>query len=247
MRWQTKHIFVDHFIKWAFVIGASVIICVAGIVPSTAQSKLRVAFIGDSMSDGYWEGLAELLDHSSCLKEHLELGRFSKNSSGLMRPNYFDWPTAIRRIGQRFKPHLFVMSIGPNDMGRDDSYKDRVAAVLQSVADSQAGLLWIGLPAMRSSQRDRDAREKNHLFEEVITAFSNVNIRYVEPWRINLLGPDVFASYGPGDKGRLVQLRTADGVHFTAAGELLTATYLLPKILLTLSESGTVLCGSQSQ
>jgi len=49
---------------------------------------------------------------------------------------------------------------------------------------------------------------------------------------------ETFASYGPDKSGRLVQIRTPDGQHFTVAGEDLAASYLFPKIVEALGEAG---------
>jgi len=211
---------------------------------STAHTepKDRIAFVGDSMSDGYWNGLARAVDQNACLKGVFELGRHGRDSSGLVRSVGIDWPTELRRIGARFRPQLFIMSVGTNDLGSDDKYyKDRITEVLESVVASRAGLLWIGLPAMRPAPNDRDARYKNRLFEQTIGEFGNENIEFVEPWRLN--GTDKFMSFGPDTTGKVVQIRTPDGIHFTYAGDLITGIYLLPKVMARFPRS-TELCGN---
>jgi hypothetical protein len=217
------------------------------------DSKVRIGFIGDSTADGLWGGVSRLVPRDSCLKGHVELGRFAKNSTGLTRPERFNWADEAGRIGESFNPKLFVMSLGLNDrqsvvMGGkvtlDNSpeyparYKERVTAVLRSVAASRAYLLWVGLPAMRDAGQDRDARDKNRMFAEAIAEFGDGTLQYVLPWRLNESGEDKFASFGPDQNGKMVQIRTADGVHFTPSGELLVAAYLLPKIIATLVRSG---------
>jgi hypothetical protein len=197
-----------------------------------------------------------LVPRDSCLKGNVELGRFAKNSTGLTRPDRFNWADEIRRIGDSFKPNLFVMSLGLNDRqsvvmegkvtletspdypGR---YKERVTAVLKSAQATEAHLLWIGLPAMRDAAPDRDARDKNSLFAEAIREFGNRSIQYVPPWRLSDAGDDKFASFGPDQSGKIIQIRASDGEHFTPAGELLVAAYLLPKIVATLVGSGAKL------
>jgi hypothetical protein len=222
-----------------------------------SESKVRIAFVGDSTADGYWEGVTVAAGRDACLKGQLEIGRFAKNSTGLTRPDRFDWVNELRRVGESFKPKLFVMSLGLNDTQSvvehgqitmdnsplyDEKYKERVTAVLQHATDAKAGLLWIGLPAMRAAAADKDAREKNRLFQEAIAAFGVADIQYVEPWRLNGAGTDSFASYGADQGGRMVQIRTSDGQHFTVAGELLAASYLLPKILAAVAQDGVVPC-----
>ena len=131
-----------------------------------------------------------------------------------------------------------------------DKYKQRVTAVLKAAVEANAGLLWIGLPAMRTPASDVDAREKNRLFAEAIEAFADPEIRYVAPWKVTDGGDDAFASYALDPSGRMVQIRTSDGEHFTVAGEVMTAAYLLPRILATVAPGGLPSCakiGMQSE
>jgi hypothetical protein len=226
------------------------------------EVKARIAFVGDSLSDGYWEGITVVAGRDACLRTHLELGRFAKNSTGLTRPDKLDWIAEIRRVGESFKPNLFVMSLGLNDRqsvvehgvitmdnspGYNDKYKERITAVLKSAASTKASLLWIGLPAMRAAMTDKDTREKNQLYAEAIAAFGAPNMQYVEPWKLAATGVDSFASFGPDQNGRMVQIRTADGEHFTVAGEVLTAVYLLPRILAILAANGPAPCAKAEE
>ena len=225
--------------------------------PAESESKIRIAFVGDSTSDGYWEGVTLAVGRDACLRGQLEIGRFAKNSTGLTRPDRFDWVNELRRIGESFRPKLFVMSLGLNDTQSvvehgqitmdssplyDEKYKERVTAVLRRAADAKAALLWIGLPAMRAPAADKDAREKNRLFQEAIAAFGVADIQYVEPWKLKGDGTDTFASYGPDQSGRMVQIRSSDGEHFTVAGEVLAAAYMMPRILAALAQDGVAPC-----
>ncbi len=221
-----------------------------------AESKVKIAFVGDSTADGLWGGVSTLLPRNTCLKGSAELGRFAKNSTGLTRPDKFNWPDEMKRIGDTFKPTMFVMSLGLNDRqsvvvgGRvtletspeyPAKYKERITAVLKSAVAARAVLLWVGLPAMRDAAPDRDAREKNKLFAEAISEFGDDTLQYVPPWRLNEAGEDKFASFGPDQTGRMIQIRASDGQHFTPAGELLVAAYLLPKMIASLVSGGVKL------
>jgi hypothetical protein len=245
------------------------LLCAATIAlvgPAHAQgdAKAKVAFVGDSTADGMWGGVTRLVALNTCLKAGVELGRFAKNSTGLTRPAKYDWVEELRKIGDSFKPPLFVMSLGLNDRqsvvvgGKvilDNSpdyparYKERVTGVLRSAVASKASLLWIGLPAMRDAAPDKDAREKNRFYAEAIAEFGNPAMQFVEPWKLNPAGEDKFASFGPDQSGRMIQIRASDGEHFTPAGELLQAAYLLPKIAATLVKGGARLgegCGASA-
>jgi uncharacterized protein len=215
------------------------------------EGKTKIAFVGDSTADGLWGGMTSLIPREACLKG-FELGRFAKNSTGLTRPDKFNWVDDLKRIGESFKPQLFVMSLGLNDrqsvvehgkVTLENSpdypakYKDRVTAVLKSATATGAGLLWMGLPAMRDAAPDRDAREKNTYFAAAITEFAVPTVEFVEPWKLSGSGEDKFASFGPDQNGKMIQIRASDGQHFTPAGDLLVAAYLWPKIVAILAKS----------
>jgi hypothetical protein len=221
-----------------------------------AEPKVKIAFVGDSTGDGLWGGFTSLVPREACLKANMELGRFAKNSTGLTRPEKFNWVDELRRLGESFKPQLFVMSLGLNDrqsvvehgkVTLENSpdyparYKERVTAALKSATAVNASLLWVGLPAMREAAADRDAREKNKLFAEAIAELADPRIEYVEPWKLNPSGEDKFSSFGPDGKGKMIQIRVSDGEHFTSAGDMLVAAYLLPKIIATLMKAGVKL------
>jgi uncharacterized protein len=247
--------------RWiALAIGLVAILLVAAAAAplraESGESKVKVGFIGDSTADGLWGGVTRLVPRHSCLKGNVELGRFGKNSTGLTRPDRFNWADEVKKIAASFKPDLFVMSLGLNDRqsvvvdGKvtletsseyPARYKERIAAVLNNIAASGAHLLWIGLPAMRDAAPDRDAREKNKLFAEAIREFGDSKFHFVPPWRLSDRDEDKFASYGPDQSGRIIQIRASDGEHFTPAGELLVAAYLLPKIIAILVGNGAKL------
>jgi hypothetical protein len=226
------------------------------VEPKAIEPKSKIAFIGDSTGDGIWGGMSALAPREACIKNHLELGRFAKNSTGLTRPDRFNWADEARKIGDSFKPQLFVISLGLNDrqsvvehgkVTLENSpdypakYRERVTAVLRSAAGARASLLWVGLPAMREAAADRDAREKNRFFAQAIAEFGDSQIEYVEPWKLNPSGEDKFASFGPDKTGKMIQIRASDGEHFTPAGDLLVAAYLLPKMVVILGKGGAKL------
>jgi uncharacterized protein len=223
---------------------AAAITCLAltGLAISETQPKLRVAFVGDSVAGGYWDGVTRLVAQDNCLKAHLEVANFTKDSTGLLHEHSVDWAADLRRIGSRFKPQLFVISVGTNDTDPDKGYSDRITAVLRSAVASNAVMLWIGLPAMRETIFDRNGREKNKLFEQAITAFNSKDIQYVQPWKLHDTEVDKFQSYGPDEHGKMILLRTPDGTHFTVAGNLMTGAYLLSKIVAKLAEAGINPC-----
>jgi uncharacterized protein len=213
--------------------------------------KFKIAFAGDSLVDNYWSGVTRIVAGDACLKDIVELGRYARNGTGLTRGDRVYWPREVRRIGETFKPALFVLSIGLNDRqfivdangartawgapDWTDKYRHEVAEFIKGAAASHAVVLMLGLPAMRDSVDNEDAIEKGRIFAEAVAQSGAANVHYVEPWRLHAGGADTFSSFGPGRNGRTVQIRTADGQHFTTAGEDLIAAYLFPRIIAALS------------
>jgi hypothetical protein len=226
----------------------------AAAAGAAASSKIRIAFAGDSIVDNYWSGIGRIIDANPCLKNTVELGRFAKNGTGLTRGDRVYWPREIRRIDDVFKPTLSVLSIGLNDQqfivdgngGRTawgapdwtDKYRHEVHEFLKAAVATKAIVLVVGMPAMREARENAAIAEKNEMFAEAIAALGDPNLHYVEPWRLHAAGAETFASYGPDRSGRLVQIRTPDGEHFTEAGEDLAAGYLFPKIVEALNAAG---------
>jgi uncharacterized protein len=94
---------------------------------------------------------------------------------------------------------------------------------------------------MRDPAADRDAREKNNYFAAGVTEFAVPTVEFVESWKLSRSGEDTFASFGPDQNGKMIQIRASDGLHFTPAGDLLVAAYLWPKIVAILAKSGAKL------
>ena len=226
----------------------------AAAAGADAPGKIRIAFAGDSIVDNYWSGIERIVDGNPCLKNTVELGRFARNGTGLTRGDRVYWPREIRRIDDVFKPTLSVLSIGLNDQqfivdgngartawgapDWTDKYRREVLEFLKAAVATKAIVLMVGMPAMREARDNADIDGKNAMFAEAIAALGDPNLHYVEPWRLHAAGSETFATYGPDKSGRLVQIRTPDGQHFTVAGEDLAANYLFPKIVEVLNAAG---------
>jgi hypothetical protein len=221
---------------------------------AAAKIVSRIAFAGDSIVDNYWEGILRVVSANPCLKTSVELGRFARNGTGLTRGDKLYWPREVRKIGETFKPDLFVLSIGLNDRqfivdGNGartawgapewtDRYRAQLVEFLKGAAASKAAVLMVGLPVVRDSAENADLQEKNKMFAEAVAAVDAPNMQYVEPWRLKPEGVDAFASYGPDRNGRTVQIRASDGEHFTVAGDDLVAAYVYPRIAAAFEQMG---------
>jgi uncharacterized protein len=250
--------------KWSHV-AFSLLLCLALANIATSRlesagaqgSRIRIAFAGDSLVDNYWSGMTRVVAANPCLRNAVELGRFAHNGTGLTRGDRLYWPREIRRIGETFKPTVFVLSVGLNDRqfivdgkgartawGSPDwieKYRNEINELIKGAADSNAVVLWVGLPSMRDSLDNTDAIEKDKMYADAVAKFGAKSIQYVEPWKLKATGGDTYSSFGPDRNGKLQQIRTTDGQHFTTAGEDLLAAFIYPKIFAALSEVGIAL------
>jgi uncharacterized protein len=215
---------------------------------ATGDHKVKIAFAGDSIVDNYWSGAEKVVAADTCLNGMIELGRFAKNGTGLARGDRLCWPREIRRIVETFEPNVVVLSVGLNDQqfivdgsgvhtawgapDWTDKYRAEVMGFLRGAASGNAAVLLVGLPAVRSAQENADLLEKSAMYAAAVTALGSPDVVYVEPWKLDPAAKtDTFSSFGRDKNGRMVQLRTGDGEHFTDAGEDVVAQYLFPKIV----------------
>jgi hypothetical protein len=213
-------------------------------------NEIRIAFIGDSMSDGIWGGIVRATAKENCLK--FTFGRYGENGTGLTRQDKFNWAEEAKSIVAEFHPDLVVVSIGLNDIQSiveanrtrtnygtpawSKKYGEMVGTLLQSLSASRAGILWIGNPILRNPAANSAAQERNNIIAEAIGAFGPP-ARYVKPWQLNGSGEDSFQAFGVGPSGSRVQLRASDGIHFTTIGYDVVAAYLLPIFIDQLQQS----------
>lgn len=233
----------------------------ATLVPGAFQGSdastgedIRIACVGDSMIDGIWGGLLRLVSKEACLKPRLKLGRYGENGTGLTRADKYDWAGEVSTIIAEFAPQLVLVSFGLNDRqsvvgpgGKprceygsaewNHAYMEAVMRFLRHANATAAGVLWIGIPAMRDKVTRADAQEKNLLYAEAIATLADPKVGFVEPWRQNGSDDDSFKAYGLDGNGARVQTRSPDGIHFTAVGYDMVASYLLPKIVAHLRAS----------
>jgi hypothetical protein len=219
--------------------------------------RIKIAFEGDSMVDGIWEGMVRFASHNACLRQAFDFGRFTKNSTGLTRVDKFNWPEESKRIAESYAPDLVIITMGLNDRqsviaadhthavwGAIDwpaKYGEQIKLLLDSASVAKFGVLWLGVPALRDPESNKDAAEKNAIYSTVIATLGKDNIAFVPPWRLNPTGEEIYKSTGPDLNGNIVQLRLNDGEHFTTAGHDLIGVYMFPKVLAHLTAQGVTL------
>ena len=198
----------------------------------TAGDKLRVVVVGDSLATGLGIYLERVLKPSL-----VRVSRQGRISTGLARPDYFDWPQAMSEIVDRFRPDLIVVMLGENDNqglrtpgGREETpvgtfewphaYEERVAAFMELATSRGARVVWAGLPIVSDRGRWAIVQRQNDVFERAADLIDDV--AYLDTWEM-FAAPDGGYTAYYRDGGTVQLVRESDGLHFNAAGYTILA------------------------
>jgi hypothetical protein len=199
----------------------------APIRTPTPSRKLRVAIVGDSLAAGLGYFAGRVFD-----PDLVRITRQGRISTGLARPDYFDWPSAMGEIVAGFDPDLVIVMIGENDGQHIRSASGRIEALaattawppayerkvieLMSVAISgDARVVWVGLPVIRDRGKWSGIERRNAIYEEAAAAIGDVE--FLDAWEL-FDAPDGGYTAYRREEGNLREVRTPDGVHFTPIG-----------------------------
>jgi uncharacterized protein len=194
----------------------------------TEDDKLRVAIVGDSLSQGLGPEVARLFDAD--VSRVLPLGR---QSTGLARQDYFNWRAAMRKIVTEFRPDLVFVMLGSNDdqaqitpegdavrLGSTawvQGYRERAAAFLEEATSAGTRVVWVGIPVVAERQRWEFYRRVNDIYEGVARDAGPL-ATYVDSWKLFQARDGGYTAYLRNDHGDLQQMRAGDGLHFTPTG-----------------------------
>jgi uncharacterized protein len=208
---------------------------VAPVLPTpTKDNRLRVLVVGDSLAADLGIGISRVLDGSRFVAKV-----DARESTGLARPDYFDWPAQTAADVSRFHPDVVVAMFGANDnqgvlvgdsgiaFGTSEwrtEYARRVGALMRSVTSSGPAVVWVGMPTMSSASLANSMRGLNDIYRS--QAARHADVVYVDTWAL-FSGPNGrYTAFLPNGSGQQELVRQPDGVHLTAAGDVRLAGYV---------------------
>jgi len=192
--------------------------------PSSAD-PLRVLVVGDSLGIDLGDVLVNDLDQTGVVQATLD----GQVSTGLTRPDYFNWPAELAADLARLHPQVVVVMIGANDAqdfpgppdvpfgtsAWDTIYRSRVAAFMAEATNQGARVIWVGMPPMQSPGLSAAMQRINGLVQEAAAA--NPNVVYVSSWTVLGTPSGQFTPYLV-ENGQEVNVREPDGTHITPGG-----------------------------
>lgn len=202
----------------------------AATLPRTARAaKPRMLIVGDSMIAGAF-GL--FLERALRRRFDLTVHRRGKSSTGLARPDFFDWHEEAERLVADFEPDVTVVMFGGNDvqgLRMPDrgwirwhepewkyEYAARVAAFCDILAPARQQIFWVGMPVMRPPKFHHRVQRVNTIYRAELALRRNAY--FVDIWSLFADGHGHYADrVEVANKGR-VRVRAGDGIHLTVAG-----------------------------
>ena len=187
----------------------------------TPEEPLRIFIGGDSIGRNLADGLQRLAP-----RELTKIEVATKASTGLSRPDFYDWPARLANELTENRPDVIVLMFGANDFqnvmyqGRGlsrfkqewtDLYCQRVAQAMRLVSQPGIQVIWVGQPIVRESTLADGLARLNAVYEA--QSLLHPSVTFVDTWTIF---SDSEGEYAQSLDG--VRLRNKDGVHMTIAG-----------------------------
>ncbi len=195
--------------------------------PDAAPAELRrILIVGDQMAGGMGAGITRMADGDDTIEV---VNRFNE-SSGLTRPEIYDWAAAIPKMaeGKNFTAAFILIGLNDRrDMRTGDKvlpfgsaewkalYAQRVDAMLDALKAQNIKVFWMGEPPMGDAGLDADLQMLSGLVKERVAAKGESFIDLRAPF----LGSDgKYTERGVDDTGADRRLRESDGVTFFKMG-----------------------------
>ena len=224
--------------------------------PATAADPATVFIVGDSDAGTFGPYLQTLLDGTGVVETSLDY----KVSSGLARPDFFDWPAEIDRKLPEVNPDIVVATFGGNDAQGlavesgefiigdpvaneaewSEEYQQRVGSAMDQLLEGGRTLIWVGIPnddspevTARMAIQDRAAKA---------AAADRPDVIFIDTWN-RFSGRDGnWAEFviDPRD-GEGKDVRADDGFHLNTTGAEILALDIAQAIRDTLRAQGAAI------
>jgi len=205
------------------------------VVAPSAEHPAKVLVVGDSDAGTFGPYLKELLDGTGVAATSVDY----KVSSGLARPDFFDWPAHLVETLPTEQPDIIVVTFGGNDaqglstadgsnplewndpVSDKDTwipeYANRAGAVMDMLADGGRTVVWVGIPNDDNPEVTARMEVQNEGVKQALS--TRPNVQFVDTWTLFSSGNGGWAEYAidPRD-GQGKDVRAADGFHLNETG-----------------------------
>jgi uncharacterized protein len=207
-----------------------------------AGHPMHLYIAGDSMAGIPGMALVNLSVDTKLIKPLLDY----HISSGLVRPDFFNWPVQVQHQVKTFDPGAAVVMWGANDnqgietssgkvyqfgtSGWQKEYRRRVEDMIAILVDGGVRrVYWVGQPVMPGAHYDGQIRLVDSIYQSVAAKHEGV-VEYIDAYSLFSAPGGGYSQYLKDDHGRTQQVREADGEHLTYAGGLRLAKVVMAAV-----------------
>jgi hypothetical protein len=194
----------------------------------TKEDKLRLYIAGDSQAQGFGESLERLAGATGLVQPTLDF----KVSSGLTRPDFFDWPKRLQDQARKLRPDIVVIDFGGNDAQQIktadgntydvtdpkwlEEYSRRVGQTMDFLMQDGRKVIWVGTP----NARDDDFTARLAVLRQAVQqeAAKRPPVTFVDVWSMFQSPSGGYADYIVDDDGQAKLMRQNDGFHLNLDG-----------------------------
>jgi hypothetical protein len=184
----------------------------------TTAAPLRLWIAGDSLAGSVGPSLGQLTADTGVVAPQYD----SRVSSGLLTPDFFDWPKHAQEQLVQLDPEAVVFVIGTNDANvwsprLAADYRFRTEAMMRElVGKNHRTVYWVGPPVAKDSDLESGVQAVDAIAREAASRVEGVT--YVDA---HALFDDENGDYQQSfdnELGERQVMRAGDGVHFSVDG-----------------------------
>lgn len=194
--------------------------------------------VGDSLGNNLAYGMIPQLSEQPTLT----LIRQAKASTGLSNPWFYNWHTNLATFLKTYQPNLVIVFLGAND--RQDyvingvrqvfgtetwkkTYRANITKLATAATKSGAYVLWVGMPIMKPYNYAKGITLIDEQFAMTVPKVPGAIYLGTRAYTADASG--AYRGWAMVN-GKYSQIRGEDGIHFTALGQQVLATYVINNI-----------------
>jgi uncharacterized protein len=194
----------------------------------TKDDKLRLYIAGDSQAQGFGESVERLSGATGLVAPSLDF----KVSSGLTRPDFFDWPKQLQDQVRKIRPDVVVVDFGGNDAqpiktadGKQYDvtdppwlveYAKRVGQTMDFLSADGRKVIWVGTPNAKDDAFTQRLAVLRQAYQQ--EAAKRPNVTLVDTWSMFQSPNGGYADFIVDDDGEAKLMRQDDGFHLNLDG-----------------------------
>ena len=206
----------------------------------TSATPLRVLIVGDSIGLDMGGALQSDLAGTGVVNAALD----GRESTGLTRPDYFNWPAELASDIKADNPQVVVVMIGANDaqdfLGPPDTpyasprwnglYAQRVEQFMQIASSTGAAVVWVGMPPMQDPTLSGQMADLDSIVQHAAAA-AKPPVAFVSTTKSLGTPTGGYTAFETNAAGQIVNTRTPDGIHLTPGGSQVAAQQVIAQLV----------------